>query len=312
VVLFDPKGPTSDVAIHAYEDGSSAGDCKVVIVNDDAARTVNDKVAQLVLGAAAQYKIGTSSWGQQFGQACRVNGGDSDPDEPPTKFDYFVHYLLAPFKFAFAFVPPPSYGGGWWCFGVALVFIGLVTALIQDMAMLLGCALGLPDMVTAISVVAIGTSLPDTFASKAAAVNDDTADAAIGNVTGSNCVNVFLGLGLPWMLAAFKWQASGITAEWARRYGDALGNAGTDADVPNLGLRYPGAGFVVPAGDLGFSVAVFVACAFVCLGLLFYRRRTYGCELGGPKGTTAPAAYFLFGLWLVYVMLSSLKGTGNL
>ena len=27
------------------------------------------------------------------------------------------------------------------------------------------------------------------------------ADAAVGNVTGSNSVNVFLGLGLPWVIA---------------------------------------------------------------------------------------------------------------
>lgn len=29
-----------------------------------------------------------------------------------------------------------------------------------------------------------------------------TADNSVGNVTGSNSVNVFLGLGLPWTLAA--------------------------------------------------------------------------------------------------------------
>ena len=50
--------------------------------------------------------------------------------------------------------------------------------------------------------MALGTSLPDTFASKAAAVNEKHADNAIGNVTGSNSVNVFLGLGLPWVIAA--------------------------------------------------------------------------------------------------------------
>jgi hypothetical protein len=49
--------------------------------------------------------------------------------------------------------------------------------------------------------VALGTSLPDTFASKSAAVGDKNADNAIGNVTGSNSVNVFLGLGLPWVIA---------------------------------------------------------------------------------------------------------------
>ena len=54
----------------------------------------------------------------------------------------------------------------------------------------------------AITFVTLGTSLPDTFASKAAAVGEKTADNAIGNVTGSNSVNVFLGLGLPWTIAA--------------------------------------------------------------------------------------------------------------
>ena len=52
----------------------------------------------------------------------------------------------------------------------------------------MGCCLGLKDVVTAITFVALGTSLPDAFASKAATINDDSADAAVGNVTGSNAV----------------------------------------------------------------------------------------------------------------------------
>ena len=42
----------------------------------------------------------------------------------------------------------------------------------------------------------------DTFASKVAAVQDEYADASIGNVTGSNAVNVFLGIGIAWTIAA--------------------------------------------------------------------------------------------------------------
>ena len=57
-----------------------------------------------------------------------------------------------------------------------------------DLAALMGCCLGLKDVVTAITFVALGTSLPDAFASKAATINDDSADAAVGNVTGSNAV----------------------------------------------------------------------------------------------------------------------------
>lgn len=55
---------------------------------------------------------------------------------------------------------------------------------------------------SAITLVALGTSLPDTFASRSAAVMDPDADASIMNVTGSNAVNVLLGLGLPWFLGA--------------------------------------------------------------------------------------------------------------
>ena len=35
----------------------------------------------------------------------------------------------------------------------------------------------------------------------AAAAQDENADASIGNITGSNSVNVFLGIGIPWVLA---------------------------------------------------------------------------------------------------------------
>jgi solute carrier family 8 (sodium/calcium exchanger) len=38
--------------------------------------------------------------------------------------------------------------------------------------------------ITAITFVALGTSLPDLFASMSAAAQSPTADASIGNVTG--------------------------------------------------------------------------------------------------------------------------------
>merc|ERR1712166_474971 len=104
--------------------------------------------------------------------------------------------------------------GGWLCFLVALIFIGGVTAILGDMASLLGCCMGMPDDITAITLVALGTSLPDTFASKVSAQQDENADNSIGNVTGSNSVNVFLGLGLPWTLAAVYWENEGAPDEW--------------------------------------------------------------------------------------------------
>ena len=130
-----------------------------------------------------------------------------------------MHVITLPFKLTFALVPPTEFLGGWACFFVALSFIGGVTCFIGDLASIFGCLIDWPgwkpdpssptlsiamqtscpcstltyahiqpDSITAITLVALGTSLPDTFASKAAARSDDDADASIGNVTGSNAV----------------------------------------------------------------------------------------------------------------------------
>jgi len=48
-----------------------------------------------------------------------------------------------------------------------------------------------------------------------------------GNITGSNSVNVFLGLGLPWMLAALYWSQHAedptLAAQWHARHAHWLG-----------------------------------------------------------------------------------------
>ena len=52
-----------------------------------------------------------------------------------------LHALNFPWKIIFALVPPTDFGGGWVCFIVALSFIGGVTAIVGDLAGMLGCAL---------------------------------------------------------------------------------------------------------------------------------------------------------------------------
>jgi len=212
--------------------------------------------------------------------------------------------LSFPWKITFALVPPPSVCGGWLCFTTALVFIGLLTALIGDLASQMGCCMGLLDSVTAITFVALGTSLPDTFASKTAAQNETHADSSVGNITGSNSVNVFLGLGLPWATAAVYWgylATPETSAAWHARY--------SGEDWFTEGLQ---PGFAVPAGDLGFSVGVFTFSALCCLLLLAARRKFLGCELGGPALWKALSALLLLCLWLFYIVLSVLSSYGLL
>jgi len=147
-------------------------------------------------------------WGAQFVNACMLHPVKDEEGEinEITGEDAFFHLVTIGWKLFFAIVPPPHLLGGWACFVGALVVIGIVTAVVAEFANLFGCILGIKPSITAITFVALGTSLPDTFASMAAAAAEKYADAAVGNVTGSNSVNVFLGLGLPWVIATM-WSA---------------------------------------------------------------------------------------------------------
>ena len=110
-----------------------------------------------------------------------------------------------------------------------------------------------------------------------AATQDQYADASIGNVTGSNAVNVFLGIGVAWSVAAIYWNAQGKP-------------------------------FVVEAGSLAFSVTLFTIFAFIAISVLLYRRRAHiGGELGGPRGPRIATSAFFFCLWLLYILFSSLE-----
>ncbi|XP_039506049.1 sodium/calcium exchanger 2a isoform X2 [Pimephales promelas] len=225
--------------------------------------------------------IGTHSWREQFIEAVTVSAGEGDEEggEPqqPSRCDYFMHAITVFWKILFAFVPPTEYGNGWTCFIVCIVVIGMLTAVIGDLASHFGCTVGLRDTVTAVVFVALGTSIPDTFASKVAAQQDQYADASVGNVTGSNAVNVFLGIGVAWSISAIYWEVKGQV-------------------------------FYVDPGSLAFSVTLFTIFAFINIAVLMLRRRkSVGGELGGPKVLKVLTSALFIGLWLLYITFSSLE-----
>lgn len=55
---------------------------------------------------------------------------------------------------------PTDMAGGYLCFVISILSIGVVTAIIGDVASHFGCTLGIKDSVTAIVFVALGTSIP--------------------------------------------------------------------------------------------------------------------------------------------------------
>jgi len=249
-------------------------------------------VDKLVQRANASFVVGTSSWKEQFIEAITVSAGGDDDDDAgddkegdegsedeklPSCGDYLMHFITVFWKILFALIPPTDVWSGYPTFVFAILGIALLTAFIGDVASSFGCTIGLKDTITAITFVALGTSVPDTFASKVAAVQDRYADASVGNVTGSNGVNVFLGIGIAWTIASvYHWATNGV--------------------------------FKVDPGNLRFSVTLFCCEAVLAIGLMLLRRhKSIGGELGGPRRAKIASAFFLFFLWVVYITMSALE-----
>merc|ERR1711879_212857 len=216
--------------------------------------------------------LSTSSWKQQFKEAMVFEDEDS--------VAMILHALNFPWKILFAFIPPTTYYNGWLTFFSSLAAIGLVTMVIGELASMFGCFLNLSEGVVAMTIVALGTSMPDTFASVTATQMAPDADAAIGNITGSNSVNVFLGLGLPWVIATFYHAAKGTTYEQ-------------------------------PPGTLSIAVGVFSAEAILCLALMIVREFDMGGNvgaLGGTKFSRQCLAGLFMCFWVIFLVVAFAQG----
>eukprot|EP00928_Gymnodinium_smaydae_P021401 TRINITY_DN18348_c0_g1_i1.p1 TRINITY_DN18348_c0_g1~~TRINITY_DN18348_c0_g1_i1.p1 ORF type:complete len:848 (+),score=142.79 TRINITY_DN18348_c0_g1_i1:91-2634(+) len=290
------SNPTGGAKFDAERDGGPDQNILTVVIESNSeSRGRVDRISQLMKIDSDKTKIGFSSYMDQLRSAVMVNGGEDDEAVSPSVFDYVMHCIVVIWKVFFALVPPADFCGGWLCFCISLLGIGYVTACIGDLASMLGCAAGIPDSVTAVTLVALGTSLPDTFASKSAAQQEPHADASIGNVTGSNSVNVFLGLGLPWVIASIYWRSVGRTPEWQDKY----------RSKPFFAELNHGPGkFVVEGGDdLGFCVVLFSVLATVCILTMLIRRNLFGGELGGPTRPKYFTAVFLVSMWILFIVL---------
>lgn len=206
---------------------------------------------------------------------------DEDNEVIPVSYsESFLHFFSVGWKVLFSIIPPARWCKGWLSFCISLACIGAITAVVGEFAALFGCVLGIKPSVTAITFVALGTSLPDTFASRAAAMEAKNADSAIGNVTGSNSVNVFLGLGLPWVIGSVYYAIIGEP-------------------------------YKVPSKGLSFSVLLFLIVSVIGLLTIVIKRCVSGGELGGRKWWHKLCFLIEFVcLWLIYIIFSTLQAYG--
>ncbi|XP_071720585.1 magnesium/proton exchanger, partial [Rutidosis leptorrhynchoides] len=191
------------------------------------------------------------------------------------------HVLVAPWRLLFAFVPPYQIAHGWIAFICSLCFISGIAYIVTLLTDLISCVTGINGYVIAFTALASGTSWPDLVASKIAAERQTTADSAIANITCSNSVNIYVGIGVPWLID---------TAYNLIAYGEPL--------------------HIENAKGLSFSLLVFFSTSVGCISVLILRRIVFGGELGGPRVWAWITCVYFMLLWVIFVVLSSLKVSG--
>ncbi|GAB2281600.1 hypothetical protein Dimus_016178 [Dionaea muscipula] len=193
-------------------------------------------------------------WKEQFVDAWKLQGTESRKLEGVYIRVARISWqlLLLPWRLMFAFVPPYQVAHGWIAFICSLLFISGIAYIVTQLTDLISCVTGINAYVIAFTALASGTSWPDLVASKIAAERQTTADSAIANIICSNSVNIYVGIGIPWLInTAYNFYA----------YNKPL--------------------YIRDAGGLSFSLVIFFITAFGCIAVLVLRRLTLGAELGG-------------------------------
>ncbi|XAR58428.1 hypothetical protein NMG60_11013813 [Bertholletia excelsa] len=225
-----------------------------------------------------------SIWKQQFVDAIMLESAESRKLNDKTYMRLarkLWKALLLPWKLLFAFVPPCRIAHGWIAFVCSLIFISGIAYVVTQLTDLISCVTGINPYVIAFTALASGTSWPDLVASKIAAERQITADSAIANITCSNSVNIYVGIGVPWLI---------------------------DTAYNFIALREPLR--IQNAKGLGFSLIIFFCTSIGCIAVIVFRRLTLGAELGGPKLWAWLTSVYLMLLWVIFVVLSSLKVSG--
>ncbi|KAI5311123.1 hypothetical protein L3X38_045590 [Prunus dulcis] len=222
-------------------------------------------------------------WGQQFVDAVKLKSTESRKLNNLYLLLARISWqlLLVPWRLLFAFVPPYHIAHGWIAFICSLVFISAIAYIVTQLTDLISCVTGINPYVIAFTALASGTSWPDLVASKIAAERQITADSAIANITCSNSVNIYVGIGVPWLI-----------------------DTAYNFFVYKEPLR------IENAAGLSFSLLVFFSTSVGCIAVLVIRRRQLGAELGGPRLWAWITFVFFMLLWLIFVLLSSLKVSG--
>jgi len=106
----------------------------------------------------------------------------------------YTKYIDLPLKFIF-----PSQKHYYIVFFMSIILIAAISFVLVEVAVVSAHILNIPEAIIALTVLAVGTSIPDLFSSVIVA-REGRGDMAVSNAIGSNIFDILVGLGLPFLI----------------------------------------------------------------------------------------------------------------
>ncbi|WP_347839654.1 calcium/sodium antiporter [uncultured Draconibacterium sp.] len=137
------------------------------------------------------YVIAVVYWRKWFKYEDIQGDGEEEQECNPKGFLGFFDRVLC-----FVFPKPKHY---YLVFFISIVIIAALSWGLVELAVIISHELHIPEAIIALTVLAIGTSIPDLFSSLIVA-RQGRGDMAVSNAVGSNIFDILVGLGLPFLL----------------------------------------------------------------------------------------------------------------
>lgn len=155
----------------------------------------------VLLGSYGVYILVVLYWRQFFPYEddADSNSGEEEGDSNDEEgmLDYFHKKMDRVLAFIF-----PSNEHPYYVFWVSIFYIGLLSWVLVESAVAIAHLLNIPEAIIALTILAVGTSIPDCIASYVVA-KKGKGGMAISNAIGSNIFDILVGLGLPIFLVLF-------------------------------------------------------------------------------------------------------------
>jgi len=161
--------------------------------------------AAFFIGMYFVYVIAVVNWKKWFKYTTQDEDPEVEEDEPKTG----LMKVFIPFDWLLTIVfPKPKFY--FLTFFISIAFIAAISWVLVESAIVISHALDIPEVVIALTVLAVGTSVPDMMSSVIVA-KQGRGNMAVSNGIGSNIFDIFIGLGLPWLIKSYLVNTNVVT-----------------------------------------------------------------------------------------------------